>query len=678
MPGAMLTFSMLWAPNCDYWRGLSFFFLFPIVTGVFSVSLAYALASRGRRFLFQVVLGILVLIAGPIYDIGLHPQFYTYNHIFGGVLGPIYDEALEVRPGLYSFRLLTLLWAGLFYCVAEFSVRRHARAGFGAFALLIGAAYLFAAQLGMNTPEWYLRSQFSGHRESAHFDIHYDAVETDSATVEHWVIEHEYRYDQLARQLETEVTDRIQSYIYPDEEIRAVLTGARFTSVSPVWLASPQVHVLAAQVGSVFPHELAHVFSREFGLPIIRASFSIGLVEGLAVATQPPDGRPSPDEMVTASGMLVDSNSLSMSARIASTLSPFGFWTGRGGVSYTVMGSFVRFLMGAYGVGPLKRVYRSADFEDVYGKTVEGLAEEWIVHLRKLNRIDIGAARRAKRRFSVPSLIERICPHWVPPDARRHARAGLLFGQGNVDGAIREWLDLLEDYPDFEPARTGWVAASLAKGMAGPALSTLAAEARDKLSAEELILVGDAYALSAEPDAAMLYYATARERYPVYARDARARLTLRAYSSTDSELVRIFVTADSASERLEGLDHLVNDRSRLAGEKPWRSAFVWRALMLARAERFADASEALDRARSVWIQPGLSAAEFELMRQFDVWTAAFAYRIGDNDRALAYAESAMSAFRNVGDLNTALMMEDFANRLRWLRSGGADSMNLTG
>ena len=88
---------------------------------VLAVALAFALSAmpwRREKMLFCLIGGAIVLFA-PLYDLGLHPQFYVYNHVFGGVLGPIYDEELALRPGLFWFRGLTLLWAGLAYFVGR-------------------------------------------------------------------------------------------------------------------------------------------------------------------------------------------------------------------------------------------------------------------------------------------------------------------------------------------------------------------------------------------------------------------------------------------------------------------------------------------------------------------------------------------------------------------------------
>ncbi len=82
LPWVMLTLSVIWAPNCDYLRGLIFLPLCPGITVVLAVCLAYLLTSKGFRTRYLVLIGALICIVGPLYDIGFHPQFYSYNHVF--------------------------------------------------------------------------------------------------------------------------------------------------------------------------------------------------------------------------------------------------------------------------------------------------------------------------------------------------------------------------------------------------------------------------------------------------------------------------------------------------------------------------------------------------------------------------------------------------------------------
>src|SRR5690606_20126435 len=153
-----------------------------------------------------------------------------------------------------------------------------------------GLAYGFSARLGFNTPEGLIRERLGGHLATERFDLYYDPDSLTPGELQVVADAHAFRYYQLSEALGVDVPERIATYLYPDAETKAALTGARQTSVAPVWLPRPQMHLLLARFDASFGHELVHVFSREFGLPLLRASPAVGLVEGLAVALAPPGG----------------------------------------------------------------------------------------------------------------------------------------------------------------------------------------------------------------------------------------------------------------------------------------------------------------------------------------------------------------------------------------------------
>ncbi|GMQ82095.1 MAG: hypothetical protein BMS9Abin05_1537 [Rhodothermia bacterium] len=665
LPLLMLTLAILWAPNCDYFRGLLFFPLFPGITVVLSVSVAFALAASGVRYFWHVLIGVLVTIAGPVFDLGFHPQFYTYNHVFGGILGPLYDEELVIRSGLFWFRGLTLLWAGLAYFVGRRVVFPPTPSlSIVALVFVIGAVYLFSANLGLNTPDWYLQQQFSGHRQTEHFDLHYDRSTTNDARVDRWAIEHEYRYARLSARLGTEVKGRVQSYIYPDAETRATLTGARQTSVAPVWLRDPQVHVLASQVGSVFPHELAHVFSREFGLPVIRASLAVGLVEGLAVATEPPDGRPSVHEMVASAEMFRELDADEFAERVAGTLSISGFWLGRGAVSYTISGSFIKFLLDRYGAGALKQAYSTGDFETAYGKSAVELALEWVGFLKSLESINRSAAWRANLAFGELSLFEKTCPHWVPKRVRSLKVALTLLDNGHPLEAFESLTQLITRHPDFSSGWAAWGRAGLAAKDAELVRARLSAKESETLSLSERSVLADALVIAGDPVSARRLYDSVRDEYPVYARETRALITLRSQTADTPDIMRLLVTADSARTKRQRLESILVDRE-IGTHFVSESGYLWRAQLFAEEENYADALSSLERVMSA---PSDLCSEMtfrELGLRCTVWAANYAFGAGDIGAALAYADRAKKEHEGVGDFPMAQVLKDFIQKLTW-------------
>ncbi|MFB6098674.1 MAG: tetratricopeptide repeat protein, partial [Salinibacter sp.] len=562
VPLGVLLVAQFWAPNCTVAQGLLFYALFPGVTVVLAVSIAYALrgTSLSHPHLALAGIGMGIVVAGPLYDLGLHPQFYTYNHVFGGVLGPIYDEQLAVRPGLFVFRGLTLLWAGAAVLLGLRLRGRGPKWALPLCALAIGGVYFFSAPLGINTPAWYLQKQLGGHTRTAHFDLYYDAEAVDEATAEALAQAHEARYDWVRRRLSLgnqRPEGRIESYIYPNPEVKARLTGARTTSVTPVWLSTPQMHLLRSRVAESLGHELAHVLSRPYGLPGVRVSWAPGLIEGWAVALEPPSPAPSPDDLVLTAAVSDTMTSLTATARaVASRLSPWGFWTGRGAVSYATMGSFVQYLLDRFGPGKLKRVYAWGNFETVYGQSLRSLAEAWAAHLRRTAWVARDAHALVARRFTRPSLFEEKCPHYVPP-ARRHLQAARAAARRrDTTEMVRHLKRALARRPTYAAAHEQLARVRLARGHAAAVRRQLDTM-RTRRTVGLRVSLADARAMEGATDSARALYAEARARTPHYAHGLRARLTLRDAVAARSRVVRILVSGDSAAmqaRRLAALD----------------------------------------------------------------------------------------------------------------------------
>jgi len=667
VPLGILLLAQLWAPNCTLGQGLLFYALFPGVTVGFAVAIAYALQGLNfsRPGFVLVGIGLLVALGGPLYDLGLHPQFYTYNHVFGGVLGPIYDEQLAVRPGLFVFRGLTLLWAALAFFAGWRLRGEGPRWAAPVCALAIGTIYLFAAPLGLNTPAGYLQEQLGGHTRTPHFDLYYDASQVDSAAAADLAATHEAQYDWVRQKLGLEGAregERIQSYIYPNPDVKGRLTGARTTSVSPVWLGTPQVHLLRERVSGSLGHELAHVVSRPYGLPGLKASWAPGLIEGWAVALEPPSSAPSSDDLVLTAATTDTTTSLNAEARaVASRLSPWGFWTGRGAVSYATMGSFVGHLLDQYGPQKLKRVYAWSNFEDVYGRSLQALAEEWATHLHRRSAVSRDAHDVVTRRFTRPSLFEATCPHYVPP-ARQHLQdARRAERRRDSTQMIAHLEQALTLQPRFAAAHEMLARVRLARGEATAVrrqLDTLAASVR---TVGLRVALADAQALSGATTAARVLYDEAHTRTPTYAHDFRARLMLRDAVLNRPHALRILVSGDSAAVQARRLGAMEEDDAVRA----------WRAVRWMDANRYS-------AALSAWREGGRpirSARPRGWDRawalQRTAWGTAAALRVDSTAMAQRWAARGARQAQQLGDRAWAALFEWWGSRATRSHGGRA-------
>ncbi len=533
IPWALLTLTMLWRPNCDYLRGLVFFLLFPPASVVLAVALAGALHStgvrHGRRWLVGIGLSLCTL---PVaYDLLLHPQLYTYNHVFGGVLGPLYDEDPVLRPGLLSFRMLTLLWALWLVLVARFHrTPRLLQSGWwpalGGVTLLLSAFYLLAVPLGFNTSTATLKRALPGRVVQGAVTLHYDPRWLTPEEAKLRALRAAYDYERLARRLGMARPEPVHVFVFGDPEQRAQLTGARYTSVALVWLARPQVHLLSERFDRSIAHELAHVLVRNWGLPLLGISPRIGLVEGLAVALEPPDGRPTPHEQAAVAATLARDRNASLTEQMAALLGPRGFWTSRSAMAYTLTGSFVRYLLDGFGPSPLRQVYGGRSFRTAYGRMLDSLLADWERFLLHLPYVDRSAHAFMARRFGVPSLFERHCPHYVPPYERRYEAARWALARGDTLRAEALLTQALRQKPDFLPALERWALLQLLRGRADTVRVRLAGADTTQVLRLRLHRA-DALALTGVADSARALYRTLYRLWPPYDLSRRGALALR-------------------------------------------------------------------------------------------------------------------------------------------------------
>ena len=458
IPLAGLLVPGFWRTHCDVVAGAGYFLLFPLCSALFAVALAYWLTSRSTRYAVPRFLGIGLLIAaaGPLYDLGLHPQFYTYNHVFGGVLAPVYDRFLPFRPGLIAFRGITLLWAVLLVArgaaVRQGEWSAKTAAVVGSVVLALGATYLFADALRINTSPARIQQALGAHHATEHFDVHYDASALDSATVARIGSDLEFERARLAHDLSagSEAPTGIQVYLYPDAKTRAQLTGAHTTSVAPVWLATPQMHLLMQRYGSM-PHEMAHLMTRPYGLPGVNASWSVGLVEGWAVALEAPTRRPPPHDQVLAA---TPAGALDTRVEmVQERWTPWGFWSAPGGVSYTVFGSFVTSVAQTHGHDDIASAYARGNLQQTTGCSISALTERWLSTLRTQPQVDVEARPVAQQRFRIPGFFDLDCPYEPVPVRAQYERAQDALSVGDTTAAHTALQAAVDAAPDFRSAR---------------------------------------------------------------------------------------------------------------------------------------------------------------------------------------------------------------------------------
>jgi len=440
--------------GCFNIDGLAFWILLPLPSVFFGYAVGRLFRSwqLSYRRIITLCLLLLIAIGIPVYELLYYPQVYLFNHVWGAWPGPIYDEAVHAGGGLLFFRILTLLWVVLLWQIPEIDKDRFSKWIVGFAVLSIAFSYANLTEFGIITPRKYLQDVLGGHKSTAHFELYYDNQNYSSHEIALLAKQQEFYYRQIARRLELPDRDpnnKIESYLYANAWQKKELVGAKFTSYVPVWLKQDQLHIAKQQLQSL-KHELVHVMAKRFGNDLFHASWSIGLIEGLAVAV---DGGSSATS--TIDQIVVSEKPYPTEQELQYAFSARGFYGGRSGVNYITSGSFVHFLLDTFAVDSLKKAYAAGKIAKYYPGGWSELTKRWHQHLDSV-QVDSVDQQTARRIFAIPSLFEQKCPHKISDFARAWDK--YQFHRANYDTTgVLTALNRARTYAsDVLPVKAEW------------------------------------------------------------------------------------------------------------------------------------------------------------------------------------------------------------------------------
>lgn len=469
IPLTVMAFNALFVKNCSLLEGVGFFILLPAVSVVFASALGFFCAVHYRKAKTLFVLFVLATFV-EVLAVGYStPAIFSYNFFYGYFPGLTYDEALGISRALIVFRLLTLILAGSLVWMAWLvlaHVDRNATAWekgttllgvmvqgkrvllTGALATLVIVAWWFRGELGFDSSSRYIQHALGRQYTSPHFRIYYSGESYTDDEIRWVAAEHEFRLKQISDELHLPFIGSFESYIYPSAEVKQRLMGAGNTNIAKPW--SGQIHITQQSLDATLKHELVHVLAAPFGLPLIKASLSTGLVEGLAMAIEWDWGNRTLHQYAAAM------KRFGVGPDISSIMSFTGFAAQSSSVSYVVAGSFCRFLIDTYGVRPLLLLYRSGEYEEIYGKSLDDLIEEWRVFL---DRVPVSDEDRdaVDVLFRRPPIFQKVCARVI---AGRNKQAAHAFAQRDYQAASALYLQSFNEGRCYE-ALAGFMASAL-------------------------------------------------------------------------------------------------------------------------------------------------------------------------------------------------------------------------
>jgi tetratricopeptide (TPR) repeat protein len=192
------------------------------------------------------------------------------------------------------------------------------------------------------------------------------------------------------------------------------------------------------------------VVAAPFGVPVIRASLSTGLVEGLAMAIDWDWGTRTLHQY--AAGM----KRLGILPNIKELMLLTGFAAHSSSVSYVVAGSFCRFLIDRYGMRAMTNLYHTLDYRATYGRSLDMLMNEWLSFLDRVpsDDHDRDAVNALFRR---PPIFQKVCARVT---AERNVRAARMLSAMNFASAAALYKQSYDESHNYE-ALSGYLSSAL-------------------------------------------------------------------------------------------------------------------------------------------------------------------------------------------------------------------------
>lgn len=445
--------SSVFREDCSIEYGAYFYLLIPFISVIYASALGAisGLIFRRRGFLAGSLI-LIITIVFSLYELYSQPHIFFYNPVLGYFPGSVYDKFIPLTPSLIIYRLMILAWALLIFTIIHIiQSYRKSVVGPGAIilftvlVLFLVFSYNKQEEFGIRYSRDYIQKNVLPETyETEHFLIHYDPESGAADYIELIARDHEWRYDEVSSYLDVEISNKINSYIYPDTKSRKKYFGSLNATV-----ANP-IHGEIHQVFRSYPiselkHELVHIISSEFGTDTLKISPKKGLIEGIAVAVDWPVNVMNNHQLAKT---LMEKDSVRNNI---DDFLGFGFWYYPPSFSYTLMGSYSRYLIDSFGIENFKEYYRTGN-TDVYNKTEEELLDSWINYLSKEVVLPEDAGKFSEYKFTDKSVFEDVCPR----ETEFYISEGFSdYGSDNFYGSTRNFekaFDINPDNPNIKTA----------------------------------------------------------------------------------------------------------------------------------------------------------------------------------------------------------------------------------
>ena len=433
LPFLIIILNAFRVPNCNFAEGFLLFLLLPVISCIYGTSagICFRLLLKRHAFLAYLSYNFITLLFF-LHNIAFDPPVFGFHSTFGYFPGPIYDKQIPITSTLLIARGTTLLISAIFFQLSLLIQQQPTIHRLSSLVNLIpltilalgfSSIWFYKSELGLRPTRSFIEKKLGGFHQTENFLLFFEKGSIVENKIEKIAADHEFRYAQLIKYFRIKPDKKVRSYIYTSPKQKKRLMGAKHTSLQDV--TGYGLHINFEDFPHpILKHELAHVLTSEWH-PFLPISLKLGLHEGIAVAAEWDSGNLDPHQWTQAM------RDLNIAPSIQGIMG-FGFWMQSGPLSYTVAGSFVRFLVDTYGIEKFKHVFPTGNFEKIYNKNLATLDQEWQAFLDEIPLTDRDL-RVAEYRFKRPSIFQEHCAHEV---ANLSMKAWAAYSRSNWRTAI--------------------------------------------------------------------------------------------------------------------------------------------------------------------------------------------------------------------------------------------------
>jgi len=370
---------------------------------------------------------LIVFLFGSLFEFYIRPQVYFFNIVFGYLPGTIYDENISITPTLIIYRISSLL---LLYFVLKLSDSFRYKKPYNFIFILIAVSVIWLFYLkpifGFSTSEEKIKSELTLELLTDHFKIYTDPnIAYDTTSLKNL---HEFYYSVNKSNLNLKDEKVITSFIFKNNNQKKRLFGSANADVAKPWLN--QIYLDESSFTNTLKHELIHIQAGEFGNPPfeVAAGLNPSLIEGLAVALE---NNFDNTEIDYVTNLALQNG---YGEKISNLFKGISFFSSLPSTAYLLSGSFMKFLYNEYGVGKIKNLYSTGDFEKTYGKQIDELEIEFLKFIDNI-RFE-NNPETAKLYFGRQPLIKKKCPRFA---ARVENEAWKDFRNEDYESSLKKF-----------------------------------------------------------------------------------------------------------------------------------------------------------------------------------------------------------------------------------------------